>query len=183
MGIFNDKADVAIFLLLPLMLFTELFSGTLQVAQYRNNKDWYDNIANRIIGMPPSWLFPVAWSIIYILIWIALFLFYRDTDFATGNFPQYAVDTITILVVLNLVVNKMWSFVFFIARRASIALAMTLLLIASNVAIVVIFAVNNRLPEWILWLPYTIWCFYALYLNAMWVYIENSNETARLIRK
>lgn len=154
------------------MLFTEFFTGQPQITLNNKNKDWYNTISKRITLMPPNWIFGVIWPIIYILIWISLFILYRNTDF-TDPTRNYMIDVITILFILNIITNKMWTFVFFRLRRLIIALIMLIFIILSSITILIIFGINQKWLEFGLFIIYPIWCSFALYLNISFVIISN----------
>lgn len=169
--IFNDKGDVAIFFGLGLMMFTELFYGVIQMNLYNNpeNRDWYRSIAKKIKGMPPRILFPIVWTLLYIGIWIAMFLYYRDEAYPNGG---YMIDTITLLFLANVLLIKMWTFIFFSLKRTTVSLCMIVFIIVLSVIMTILFAVHELWGSFVPFLLLSLWCCYALYLNAAWVYIE-----------
>ena len=169
-NIFPTKADVGIFYVLSVMLFAEFYAGMLQLDLFRKNRVWYEAISRRIIAMPPSWLFGVAWTVIYCFIWAAMFVFFRDNDYTTS--PSYLIDTVTLLFVFNIMANKMWTYVFFQARQTLYAMLMILFIIVTDVVILAMFGANARWTEFGLFIAYPLWCCYALYLNVMWLYVE-----------
>lgn len=175
-AIFVENGIVAIFYVLPVMLFTSLFSGVSDMSEYQRDRKWYDSIARHIRGMPAPIAFPIAWTLLYILTWIAMFLFYRNLSYATS--PTYLVDAVTIIFVLNIMANKLWSYCFFVAKQTVVALLLCLWLIISGFVIVGLFGANARWAEFGLFIWYPLWCLYALYLNAAWIYVEQNVVTA-----
>ena len=167
--VFNDRSDVGIFFALVLMTFTEIFVGVINTNRFTRNKEWYNAISIQIKGMPPPFLFPVIWSCIYILIVASIYTFYRNALFPNTG---YLIDTVTILFVLNILSNKFWVYVFFDARKTLGALLLVVFIVCSNIVIVILFGINNLWVEFGTFLPYVLWCFYAMYINIMWLYIE-----------
>lgn len=169
--IFQDLAEVAIFFGLMLMTFTEIFFGKIPMGLYGNqrNRDWYDTISYKIRGMPPRVVFPIVWTALYLGIVIGMFLYYRGETFPNGG---YMIDTITLLFLANIMLIKIWPFVFFALRMTVYSLAMIAFIIVLSLIMTVLFGVHEMWGSFVPFLLLTLWCCYALYLNAMWVYIE-----------
>lgn len=169
--IFQDKGDVAIFFGLGLMMFTELFYGVIQMNLYNNpeNREWYNTISRKIKGMPRRIVFPIVWTALYIGIWIAMFLYYRNEAFPNAG---YMIDTITLLFIANVLLIKTWAFIFFSLRRTTISLVMIVFIIVLSVIMTVLFGVHELWGSFVPFLLLSLWCCYALYLNAAWVYVE-----------
>lgn len=111
---------------------------------------------------PPAWLFPVAWTILYILMGVAsYFIFaYKPEKKADKNRRTAAL----VLYFLQLAFNFAWSPIFFVAENFSLALYW--LLIMWFMLMVVMFLVRERsLPAMWCLLPYALWCLFAMYLN------------------
>lgn len=175
--VFEDKSDIPIFFSLVIMIFTSVFLGTIQSINYKNNREWYLSISKKIPGMAPSILFPVIWTILYILMSIGLFMFYRNIPFPNTG---YVIDTITFLTVFNLMANKMWTYVFFHLKRTILSLIMIIFIFITALIMDVLFGIYTQYISMGCFIPYIIWCLYAIYLNAMWIYVEKCN---RLVTK
>lgn len=170
--VFASEADVAVFFVLGVILFADVFAGVDQSNQYAKNRYWYEAISRRIRGMPPPWLFGVAWYILYALLWASFFVFYRNTNFATV--PDYLTTWVTLLFVFNMMANKSWSVVFFQRRQTLFALLLIVFIILTAVAILGLLGVNSLWVSFGLFVCYPLWCCYALYLNAMWYHVETA---------
>lgn len=173
--LFPHRSDVAVFFSLILFWIGAIIVGFITMPAYTGkNREWYDRISTQIRGMPPRWLFPILWTILYILIVISLFIFYHDS-YPTGTSQGYAIDAVTMLFAFNMLSNISWAYVFFAARRSGIALAMILFILASGIAILSIMGVNAYWPSFGCFLPYLLWCCYAVYLNAAWVHFDEAD--------
>lgn len=117
------------------------------------NPSSYSDISKPILS-PPGALFPIAWSILYLLIGIVLYRL---------NNSEYDYDS-TKVIVINLIINYIWPFLFFKFKLYYISAIWILLLLYSTS--VVIDAVNkkNKISSYLL-IPYYIWLLFALYLN------------------
>jgi len=127
---------------------------------------WY-NTLNHSLLTPPGWVFSVAWTILYFLIGLALF-FVMQTD---NMDRRYNKTNAYVLFAINLVLNTLWSFVFFGAEMPSVALLVLVLLIGTVILMMREFFRINNVTIWLL-LPYLLWLFFAFYLNAMIIYLN-----------
>ena len=107
-------------------------------------------------GSPPAAVFPVAWTLLYIMMGVASFLiFYSSSEYRW---------VILVLYAIQLVLNFMWSPIFFNMHSYGLA-AVILMVMFLFVASIIALAMNeNTAAAWLL-LPYAGWCIYALYLN------------------
>ena len=107
---------------------------------------------------PPGWVFPAAWSLLYILMGIASCLVYCSE--ASRPRKKRAL----ILYGLQLAVNFVWPLLFFRFGLLWLSFFWLLLLIGLVWACMTLF--RYILPKaGKLMLPYLLWLFYAAYLN------------------
>ncbi|GIF73351.1 putative TspO/MBR-related protein precursor [Asanoa siamensis] len=107
---------------------------------------------------PPSWLFGPVWTVLYATIAVAGWLVWRRVGF---TLPLWAWT-------VQLVLNAIWTPLFFGAGRYGLAFADIVLLWAAIVATVVLFRRVHR-PAAALLLPYLAWVTFAGALNlAVW---------------
>ena len=106
---------------------------------------------------PPAWLFPVVWTILYILMGIASYLVYTSEK-------SVRVSTALKVYGLQLVFNFFWSIIFFNLGNYLFAFVWL-------VALWLLIILTNRLFDKIsetagyLLLPYLVWVTFAGYLN------------------
>lgn len=117
---------------------------------------WYTCI--RPPWSPPNYVFPIAWTIIYVLLAVA---FGRALSSKVSS-KNGIVGT---LFVTNLVLNVLWCYAFFRARRPLPALIALLLLWASIVAIMWFSITAADSATAFLLLPYLLWVTFASVLN------------------
>ena len=117
---------------------------------------WYDDLA-KPSWQPPKWLFAPAWSILFITIAIAGWMVWRKAGFAGATLALtfYA---------LQLVVNAIWSGLFFGMRRMDLAFVDVVLLWLLIVATIVAFRDVDPDAAWLM-LPYLCWVSFASVLN------------------
>jgi tryptophan-rich sensory protein len=118
--------------------------------------DWYKGI-RKPGWTPPDWLFPVAWTTLYLCMSLAAMRIAQSGDVRA---PQ-ALGFWTIQIALN----ALWSPVFFGLRRMRSALIVVVLLwVAVAVTMIAFFRI-----DWLaglLFLPYIAWVSTATALNA-----------------
>ncbi len=105
---------------------------------------------------PPAWVFPVAWTILYLMMGFASYLVYRDCDCILNDAMK--------CFFYQLFVNFSWSIVFFrFGFYTAAAVVLTALLLLTIGTTVQFFGINKTAGR--LMIPYVIWLIYALYLN------------------
>ncbi len=105
---------------------------------------------------PPAWVFPIVWTILYLMMGFASYLVYRDCDCLLNDAMK--------CFFYQLFVNFSWSVVFFrfgYYTAAAVVLAALLILTAGTT--VQFFGINKTAGK--LMLPYIAWQIFALYLN------------------
>ena len=138
----------------PLVLLLGILSGA--VAGSGSADPWYAALA-KPAATPPDWLFPVAWTTLYVLLGLALSMILVARR-AVGRGLAIA------LFVAQFAVNLAWSPLFFALHRIDLALATILLMIVLTVATMLAFARVRRRAA-LLMLPYLAWICFAAWLN------------------
>lgn len=104
---------------------------------------------------PPSWLFGPAWTVLYVLIAISGWLFWRAGGGRAG-YSWYAA---------GLLLNAAWTPLFFAAGAYTLAFIEILLLDVVIIGTAVVFARRSRIAAALL-IPYLAWTLFASALNA-----------------
>ena len=120
----------------------------------------YPNL-NQPFLAPPKWAFPVAWSIIYILMGIA-YLIYRNNnnDYNTNK-----------LYYIQLIMNFLWSIIFFNLKWRLFSILWILILLITVILLMKRFKLEEKISYY-LFIPYLIWLIFATYLN-IGIYLLN----------
>lgn len=105
---------------------------------------------------PPSWVFPVVWTVLYTLMGYAA---YR----IAGSGERGAKDAVN-LYWLQLLVNLLWPIAFFRLEWRLFAFFWLLLLIVLIVRTILRFGAIDKTAAYLLY-PYLVWCGFATYLN------------------
>ena len=136
-----------------------LARGGLAALLTRNSMDIYDKI-NQPFLAPPSWVFPVAWTVLYILMGISSAMVYQNGT-STKEDKKQALR----LYGINLIVNFFWSIIFFNLGAFLGAFLWLMLLIFIIVKMISAFYKIKPAAAY-LQIPYVVWCCFAAYLNA-----------------
>ncbi|MBR3135145.1 tryptophan-rich sensory protein [Candidatus Saccharibacteria bacterium] len=110
---------------------------------------------------PPAWLFPVAWTILYILMGLASFFIYYY-----GTRDKEARKAALIFYGIQLAFNFAWSLVFFNAKQYYVAFA---ILVVMWILIILTMAKASKVSKLAVacLVPYLLWVTFAGYLNIM----------------
>lgn len=105
---------------------------------------------------PPGWLFGPVWTALYVLMALAAILVWRR--------PHHPSRPALALFTAQLVLNGLWTWLFFTWRLGAVALIEILSLLALIVCTLVTFARVSRVAA-ILLVPYLAWVTFASYLS------------------
>ncbi|GAB4091668.1 TspO/MBR family protein [Flaviaesturariibacter terrae] len=123
---------------------------------------WYQRI-QRPAWNPPNWVFGPVWTLLYVLMGIALYLVWRGP----GSNPQKR-RAITFWSI-QLAANFLWSFLFFNQHRIGLALLDLAVLWLLILLTIFSFARINKTAAWLL-VPYISWVTFAGILNySIWM--------------
>lgn len=117
---------------------------------------WYEQLAKPAI-QPPGWAFPVAWSLLYIMIGLALALVLNARG---SRHRAYAVA----LFAVQFAINLAWSPMFFAAHQVLLAFVLILVMLAFAIATTIAFGRVRTLAAWLM-VPYLLWLSFASILN------------------
>ena len=125
------------------------------------NLAWYATL-ERPGFAPPNSVFPIVWTILYAMMALALWQFWR----AKGRDEDRILGLIWFGI--QLILNVAWSFAFFWLQSPASGLIVILALIVAIVVTIVVFDRLSR-PAALLLVPYLLWVCFATALNfAFW---------------
>lgn len=121
---------------------------------------WYASLA-KPAWTPPNALFAPVWTVLYVLMGVAAWLVWKRAGFRGAGIALA-------LFVLQLILNALWSYVFFGLNRIFAAFLDIVVLWAVILVVTVLFRRKVRAAG-ALMLPYLVWVGYASCLNfALW---------------
>lgn len=118
---------------------------------------WYLTI-NKPNWNPPGWLFGPVWISLYTLMGIAAYLVWQKRDLGQS------VKVALIVYGVHLVLNALWSIIFFGLKNPGLALIEILILLFFIVLTMILFYKIRPISFWLL-LPYLFWTSFATFLN------------------
>lgn len=121
-------------------LFGSLFTST---------GDWYESVKPSIT--PPSFVFPIVWTILFILISLSLY------------FALLKRKKVILIFGINLIFNALWSYFFFGLHKPLLAF-IDLILIWITIFIMIYSVRKVKISAYML-VPYLIWVSFAGILN------------------
>jgi translocator protein len=122
-------------------------------------------VGNDVTGLilprfyPPKILFPIMWSILYLLMTISVYLATKNSDDAYK------------IYFFQLIVNTFWTVIFFGLKLRLIAFIWIILLFILVIIMIKKFYKENKTAG-LLQIPYIIWLLIAMYLNLS-IYLLN----------
>ena len=131
------------------------------IGQLSKPGEWYFKL-NKPKLTPPSYVFGIAWSILYILIGISYYLALKDRSIEYWIIP-----------VIHLILNYVYTPLIFIYRRLLESAILTTLILITAIIVMILFYSYGNIISALLLIPYIIWLSFANYL-AWSVYSLNS---------
>jgi len=124
--------------------------------------NWYAGLVKPALN-PPSWVFGPAWTTLYALIGIAAFLIWKS------GWDKKEVKKALGVFGIQLVLNALWSIIFFGLHSPGWALVDIIALWFAVVWTMVVFYIISK-PAAYLLVPYILWVSFASYLNySIWM--------------
>lgn len=132
---------------------------------------WYYSELIQPDMTPPSWLFPIAWNIIFVLTTISALIAWNKRYVENRYlliFKKKEIDVIFVFVVglfiANAVFNVVWSLLFFTLHQISLALFEMVILEITTLVIMGLMWKRSKLAS-VLLIPYAGWVAFATYLT------------------
>ncbi len=107
---------------------------------------------------PPGWLFPVVWTILYLMMGFASYLVY------TAKAPTYKKNSALLFYGIQLFFNFFWS-IFFFRFEAYLFSFIWLIALWLLIIITLVKFYGVRKSAGLLLIPYLLWVTFAAYLN------------------
>lgn len=118
--------------------------------------EWYARLVQPALT-PPGWVFPLVWTVLYIMMGVAAWLVWRRHGLAGAIWPLG-------LFLVQLGLNALWTYVFFGLKNPGLAFLDIVALWFAILATLISFWQYDR-PAGGLLLPYFLWVTFAIYLN------------------
>ena len=142
--------------LIGLLIFFIGIGGIIGGITSDSPSTWYQEL-NRSALTPPGFVFGIAWTILYALIAVSVWLIWLKRD-------QIALTPIFILFGIHMIFNWAWSFIFFEFHLIALSFFWILAVLALAVACATLFYKISK-PAAALLVPYLGWLCFASYLS------------------
>lgn len=129
---------------------------------------WYQTI-NKPTITPPGYIFPIAWTFLYILMGFAFYIVWAQPQKYRKD-PKLKKSAI-IFFSLQLIVNIAWSFLFFSLKSPIAGLICIFVLLGLVATTIIKFYKLNEKAAYLL-IPYLLWLSFATILNFL-IFILN----------
>lgn len=144
----TDKTTLTICIALPLVI------GALSALLTQENMQSFE-VLNKPPLSPPGWIFPIVWTILYILMGISSYLVVISSQ------PN---DKALSVYFLQLAFNFFWSILFFNLNWYLVSF-IWLVVLWFLILITIVMFYNISKPAAYLLIPYFLWVTFAGYLN------------------
>ena len=111
---------------------------------------------------PPSILFPIVWTILYTLMGIS---------YGRLKSKELTDDKVNMIYYLQLAINLLWSFIFFVFKWRLVAFLWIILLDIAVIIMIIRFYPKDKIAG-VLQIPYLLWSLFATYLT-LGIYLLN----------
>ncbi|MDF1774391.1 MAG: tryptophan-rich sensory protein [Rhizobiaceae bacterium] len=143
-----------------LLFLTVVLGGGIAIGTLTVPGDWYANLQKPFFN-PPNWIFGPVWTVLYLMIaYVGWRLWQHENP---ASLKQ--------LWIVQMVLNFLWSPVFFAAQQPALALATILSLLLIIVAFIRVAWHADRLSA-LFFAPYVAWVGFASALNAAIVFLN-----------
>lgn len=133
-------------------LFFPIFMGFI-IGLITKDSISYNDMINPPFSPSPI-VFPVAWSILYLLIGISYYLLKKEKDTKLESIIYY----------LQLFFNFTWPIIYFVFNFQILSVIWIIILLFLTIFMTYLFYKKNNLSAYLL-IPYILWLIFATYLN------------------
>ncbi len=136
-------------------IFIALAVGGLGALFTMNSMDIYGQL-NQPPLSPPSFLFPIVWTILYTLMGVSTAIIYKSNDLEKNDALK--------IYAFQLIVNFLWTLIFFNIKEFLFSFVWLVLL---DILVIIMIVKFYRISpvSGLLQIPYLLWVLFATYLN------------------
>jgi translocator protein len=151
------KIKVFTLIICFLIVILVAFLGSLFTGP-NTSTDWYQQIKPAIT--PPNFVFPIAWTILFILVGISLYLVWTNSKDKEDR------KKVAWVFGINLFLNVLWSLFFFGLRNPLLGFIEIILFWFTIWMMIFVARKINKASMWLL-VPYLLWVSFAAILNGL----------------
>ena len=147
-----------VFLVSFIIVIVVAFIGSIFISPSVNS-NWY--LSHKPSITPPNYIFPIAWSILFLLIALSL-------SFAWLKADNQAKKKIAIIFGINFALNILWSIFFFGLQNPTLAF-IDLILLWISILLMIFTVCKIYRPSSYMLIPYLLWVSFAGALNYLFM--------------
>lgn len=152
----NNIIKSKTFVIIGWIIVFELISAAIGFSTRFGMYPWYIDLKKSSLT-PPGYVFSIVWPLLYCSLAILGYLLYRKRK-------NSGIDKLFKLYWVQMILNWLWSPIFFNLHLTGIALFILMLIVTINSYIILkLIKLNSR--DWYIILPYFLWILFATYLN------------------
>lgn len=152
----DDMKKFWLFVLAVLISFVPGIIGVMFTPSHSDDL-WYNALNNSVLT-PDGWVFGVAWTILYALLGVALYMIMISAKTRQNKALAY------VLFVVQMGLNALWTYLFFGMHFIGAALICLVALLGVAIWMTIAFKPISKAAAYLVW-PYVGWLVFALYLN------------------
>lgn len=142
-----------------------LVGGIIISLITKDSMSTYDSLKKSILT-PPAFVFPIVWTILYIIMGLAAYRIYMNNKQGKNDNNAY------FNYLIQLLINFLWSIIFFNFRLYGISFIVIIILLILIIITTIKFLKVDKLSG-ILMIPYVLWTIFASYLTFyIWIFNE-----------
>jgi tryptophan-rich sensory protein len=149
------KQKISLFVFIAIVEVIQFLSSSLVWLAVTT---WYPDLVKPFFN-PPNWLFAPVWTILYLLIALSGWMVWKERE---GK--ERAVDLALTVYGIQLVLNAVWSYLFFGSRLLGLAFGEMIILWMAIAANIYFFKKISKRAAYLL-IPYLLWVSFAALLN------------------
>ncbi|ADK31797.1 TspO/MBR family protein [Brachyspira pilosicoli] len=141
-----------------------LFMGYLAgISVKADNFSWYNSL-NRSPLNPPNIIFPIAWSILYLLMGISIAIIINKYIDEQDLEIKKNIKNYIFLFIIQFILNLFWTYIFFGLKSPLFGFIEIIILDILIIITIMKFRTISKAASYIL-IPYILWCLFASYLT------------------
>lgn len=171
--LFEDLSQVNTFFILTFLLFCDWYAPTLSIwSDYHNFKNWHRR-ARETMWLPGVLFFPLIIVILYILLDISFFAFFKNAyAYLPSDDLSWVVPVVVFMILFNIVFTKQWISYHI---RGTERWSCYVFLVGMIVTAIVYLGITGFYDRWLefgTFVPYLVFWLGALYLTIYGTYLE-----------
>jgi tryptophan-rich sensory protein len=147
------------FILFLIITFSASLIGGMATVNFK--EPWYSSIIRPSFS-PPDWIFAPVWTTLYLMMTIAIWLFWHSKNRDMKTIYIYFI---------HIIINTTWSITFFVFHKILISVLVLVTLIIMIIILIKNFKRVNLISSYLM-IPYLLWSCFALVLNLSIYYLN-----------